>query len=184
MGKRGPHRQPAEIERLHGNPSKGKITSVDFESDETAVEIKRGNDDKDERNGSNAKDVKPPAHLDKVAKKEWKRLAPKLQSKKLVTEADIAAFGAYCSAYSAWVTAEKALQVRLSENGNEITFETSKGYIMQIPEVGIANSARKHVVELAREFGLTPSARNGLAVIESENNENSVMEFIKRKNRA
>ena len=79
-----------------------------------------------------------------------------------------------------WYNAEKDLKAKLSENGGSLTFETEKGYQQQIPEVGIVNQARLNLVKLAREFGLTPSARAGISMADSEE-PSSIMEFIKSK---
>lgn len=50
-----------------------------------------------------------PSHLDKMAKKEWKRFAPILHRLGLLTEVDGPAFAAYCQQYSLWVTIQKEL---------------------------------------------------------------------------
>lgn len=161
MGQRGPAKKPAELERLHGNPGKRRIIdNIKFEKQNEVP--------------------KPPTYLDKLAKKEWNRLAPKVHKAGLLTDGDMAAFAGYCMAYSLWVQAEKQLQIRLS-NDNSFTFTTDKGYEQQIPEVGIVNNARKNMISVAREFGLTPSARSGIKATETEEKENSIMEFIKYK---
>lgn len=158
MGMRGPSAKPTRLKVIQGNPGKRKLNDdVEFS---TSEEI-----------------PKPLIHLDKVAKKEWKRLAPVVFNTGLLTDGDLAAFGAYCAAFSHWYHSEKNLQAVMSENGGVLTFETDKGYQQQIPEVGIANQARLNMVKLAREFGLTPSARAGIPAVE-KNEETSIMEFI------
>ena len=75
MGSRGPTKKPPELEALHGNPGHRKITKkIQFEKLEDVP--------------------KPPAFLDSVAKKEWKRLAPKVYSLGILTDADMAVFAA------------------------------------------------------------------------------------------
>ena len=71
------------------------------------------------------------------AKKEWERLCVKLSEIGVLTEIDMAAFAAYCQ-----------------------SFETDKGYQQQTPWVGIANTNQKLMMQVASEFGLTPSARS------------------------
>ena len=159
MGARGPNKKPTNLKIIQGNPGRKPLNNdVKFDTDENIP--------------------KPLVHLDREAKKEWKRLAPILHNAGMLTEGDLAAFGAYCSAYSSWRTAEKRLQAKLSENGGDITFETDKGYQQQIPEIGIVNQARQIMIKMAREFGLTPSARAGIPAPEHEDKA-SIMEFIK-----
>lgn len=161
MGARGPTKKPTELKIIQGNPGRKPLNNdVKFETDKEVP--------------------KALAHLDTVAKKEWKRLAPMIYDKGMLTKADLAAFGAYCAAYSMWYNAEKDLKAKLSENGGSLTFETEKGYQQQIPEVGIVNQARLNLVKLAREFGLTPSARAGISMTDSED-ASSIMEFIKNR---
>lgn len=160
MGKRGPAKKPTELKIIQGNPGKHKLNNdVKYEAENEIP--------------------KPLVHLDRVAKAEWKRLAPIVFKAKMLTKADIAAFGAYCAAYSAWYFSERALRAKLSENGGMITYETDKGYQQQIPEISVANTARLNMVKLAREFGLTPSARAGIDIKPPEEQENSIMEFIR-----
>lgn len=166
MGARGPSKKPAELEALHGNPGHRKTEKqIKFQKSPAVPS--------------------PPAFLDKIAKKEWKRLAPVVYNAGLLTEADIAAFAAYCNSYSQWVIADKAIQARKETKDAlpTLTFETEKGYNMQIPEIGIANSAKKQMLTFAKEFGLTPSSRAGLASpAETEDKKASIMEFISKKN--
>ncbi len=159
MGARGPAKKPTNLSLIQGNPGKRKLNN-DVLLD-TSSEV-----------------PKPLVHLDTVAKKEWKRLAPVVFKAGLLTDGDLAAFGSYCAAYSSWYMAEKNLQAKLSENNNSMTFETEKGYQQQIPEIGIANQARLNMVKIAREFGLTPSSRAGISTAEKDDS-SSIMEFVK-----
>lgn len=159
MGVRGPAAKPTQLKMIQGNPGKRQLNNdVKFSASDKVPE--------------------PLKHLDKIAKKEWKRLAPVVFKVGLLTEGDLAAFGSYCSAYSTWYHAEKNLQAAMSENGGVMTFVTDKGYQQQIPEVGIVNQARLNMVKIAREFGLTPSSRSGITAAEKDE-ENSIMEFIR-----
>lgn len=165
MGARGPAKKPAELEELHGNPGHRPTTKkIQFEKPKETP--------------------KPPGFLDSVAKKEWKRLAPKVYSLGILTDADVATFAAYCESYSQWVGAVKAIQTHKPDKKlpASLTFETDKGYQQQIPEIGIANNAKKQMLAFAREFGLTPSSRlDNVTVTNSEDKETSIMDFIQKK---
>lgn len=165
MGARGPTKKPAELEQLHGNPGHRPTTKkMQFEHPDEVP--------------------KPPAFLDNVAKKEWKRLAPKVYAVGILTDADVAAFAAYCESYSQWVAAVKAIQARKADKKSPapLTFETDKGYQQQVPEIGIANNAKKQMLAFAREFGLTPSSRlDDTTAASTEDSDTSIMDFIKKK---
>lgn len=165
MGSRGPTKKPPELEALHGNPGHRKITKkIQFEKPEDVP--------------------KPPVFLDGVAKKEWKRLAPKVYKLGILTDADVAVFAAYCDSYSQWVAATKAIQACKPDKNAPapLTFETDKGYRQQVPEIGIANNAKKQMLAYAREFGLTPSSRlDDTTAINTEDDEMSLMDFISKK---
>lgn len=166
MGARGPAKKPAELEMLHGNPGHRRINKkIQFEQKEMP---------------------KPPAWLDGVAKKEWKRLAPKLFNVGILTDADVAAFAAYCESYSQYIAACKAIQASAPDKRTppKLTFSTDTGFRQQVPEIGIANNAKKQMLLFAREFGLTPSSRlDDSNAAETENSETSIMDFIKNKPR-
>lgn len=51
-----------------------------------------------------------PAHLDRVARNEWRRLATPMFEAGVLTLADRAALAAYCQAYARWVEAEEKLK--------------------------------------------------------------------------
>ncbi|AHM56400.1 phage terminase, small subunit, P27 family [Peptoclostridium acidaminophilum DSM 3953] len=154
MGKRGPAPKPTNLKVLQGNPGKRQLNES-----EPVFPI-----------GSEVPN--PPAHLSRYAKKEWKRIAPLLHKNGLLTEADIAALGAYCQAYNRWVEAEKLIRTY------GYTDETDKGNIIQRPEVGIANKAMEQMVKYGKEFGLTPSARSNLHIEKPEETEDPFMKFI------
>lgn len=162
MGVRGPARKPAVLEQLHGNPGKRERKIIEILPP--------------------PEEPKPPAWLGKQAKKEWKRLCPIVFQAKVLTDADLAAFAAYCSSYEIWVEAEKKIQAtRDGVNAPLVlNYEDEKGIRRPIPEVAIAENAKKQMLVFAREFGLTPSSRSNVTAAESEEKESSIMEFIRK----
>lgn len=101
---------------------------------------------------------KCPGHLSKEAQKEWKRIAPMLDSSGVLTDADTIPLGNLCEAYA---TLKKA-QEQLDKTG--LLVKAPSGYIMQSPLVSIVNSSMEMVNKLCREFGMTPSSRTRLEV--------------------
>lgn len=162
MGKRGPAKKPGVLEELHGNP--GKRSSGAALTYDVPEEM-----------------PKHPAWLGKTAKKEWKRLAPIIFEAKVLTDADITAFAAYCASYEQWVTAEKSIQATKPDAASPpvLVYEDEKGNKKPIPEIAVANEAKKQMLTFAREFGLTPASRSNVSAVESEEAETSIMDFIR-----
>ncbi len=126
--------KPSNVHKLHGNPGRRK---------------RNPNEPKPE-----VVIPKPPKHLLKVARKEWKRVAPELEALGLISSIDRNALAAYCQAYARWVGAEEKLALY-----GEIV-KSPSGYPMQSPYLGIANTALKFMRDFATEFGMTPSSRS------------------------
>lgn len=157
MGKRGPAKTPSNLVQLRGNPGHRPITTNEpkFDQPEAVPE--------------------PPAFLDRYAKAEWKRIAPVLHKVGLLTAPDIMPLAAYCANYSMFVQAEKGKRTRgklVLDFGN---------YECQIPEIGIATTAMKNMVAIAKEFGMTPSSRTSVHIDKPEDTKDPLLEFIRRK---
>lgn len=94
-----------------------------------------------------------PTFLSDYAREEWSLLAPGLHRDGRLSMADRGAFAAYCDAMGLWRRCKE-------ETANEgLTITTKQGNVIQNPKIGIANAARRDLVRIAAEFGLTPSAR-------------------------
>lgn len=109
---------------------------------------------------------KPPDFLDAYAKEEWARVSPELYATGMLTVADTSILAGYCMAYSRWRYAEEQIQIeaRTSDKTSHrgMLVKTLAGNVIQNPLVGVANAARKDMVRIAAEFGMTPSSRAGL----------------------
>ena len=124
----------------------------------TAMKIIRGTFRKDR---GNAAEPQPeasipacPSHLNKEAKKEWRRLAGELYVLGLLSRIDRAALAGYCQAYGRWVMAEE----HLTQEG--LTTKAQSGYEQPSPWLSIANKSLEQVRVLGAEFGLTPVSRS------------------------
>lgn len=111
------------------------------------------------------------------AKAEWKRVVPELNRLGLLTCVDRAALIGYCQSWARYVEAEKFLK------DNATTFETDKGYIQQVPQVGIAQKYLKLCYTFMTEFGLTPSARGRMSLPSGED-EDPMEKLFKAKKKA
>ncbi len=90
---------------------------------------------------------KAPDFLSKEALAEWNRIAPDLHKVGLLTDLDIAAFAAYCQLYARFAEASKEIDATDDE---EVKKNLSS----------IAHKAFTGCLQIAKEFGLTPSSRS------------------------
>ena len=129
-----------------------------------------------------------PKHLNKEARKEWRRAGKILQAIGLLTEIDRMIFAAYCEAYSRWIEATLKVQ--------EMGMVYAKG-AMQDPDTGkmiggeprlnpyirIAREAFDQMIRAGTQIGLSPSSRASLK-IEKPKPKSKADEFRARKNSA
>lgn len=113
---------------------------------------------------------KPPSHLNKWAKKMWKRLAEKIIDAKILTALDLEEFEICCAAYGEYRAAYEAVYRRIEdpETGRRRrqTFqEYMEGRNSQtMPEYISMKSAWSAFKSYAAEFGLSPVARNRIDI--------------------
>ena len=157
MATRGRKPKPTAIKLLEGNPGKRPLNEYE------PVPPKS--------------EIKCPAWLEPEAKKEWKRLAPALESMGILTPVDISAFAGYCQAYARWKEAEEFI----SKHGS--IFQTPSGYVQQVPQVSIAQQNLKIMQSFCSEFGLTPATRSRIITNNGESTDSGddVMEQLLRK---
>jgi P27 family predicted phage terminase small subunit len=101
-----------------------------------------------------------PTHLGKVAKAEWRRIAPELIALGLLTKVDRAALAAYCSAWAQWVEAETSVQ----KFGAVFRLKNDPDKPVKNPNVTIANAALDQMRKFLTEFGMTPASRSRIQV--------------------
>src|SRR5262249_28664002 len=131
MGLRGPAPKPTAMKISEGNPGKRRIGTDEPEFEATIPPI--------------------PSHLDKEAKREWRRIAPILLRSQVLTEADYMALANLCQA---WATL-KRLQTLLNE-APSLLVKTPAGYVQQTPVFSMIGKQMALVNRLCQEFGLTP----------------------------
>ena len=139
MGKRGPAPKPTALKRLQGNPGKRALNVSEPRPTATMPRC--------------------PTHLQGEARAEWRRVARGLHDAGLLTQIDRAALAVYCQAWGRWVKAE----AQVARHGEVV--KTAAGNVMQNPYLSIANRAMKQMREMARELGMTPSARSQIKVV-------------------
>lgn len=138
MGRRGPAPKPTALKRLQGNPGKRALNDSEPRPATTMPRC--------------------PSHLTGEAKAEWRRVARVLHESGLLTQVDRAALAIYCQAWARWVKAE----AQVARHGEVV--KSAAGNVMQNPYLSIANRAMKQMQSMARELGMTPSARSQIRV--------------------
>ena len=102
-------------------------------------------------------DLNPPDWLSAVGCLKWEELVRYLGTVPgLLAEADREAMGMYCEAWEDFVAAREIVE----RDGPMVMSE--KGGMYQHPAVGMKNKALERMRLLAREFGMTPSARTSI----------------------
>lgn len=126
--------KPTPLKKLEGNPGKRKLN------------------EKEPEPGNGMPTC--PKWLLPDAKREWRRLARKMNQMGVLTVVDRAAFAAYCQSYARWKEAQDQL------NSEGATYETENGMRRPSPWVAICNTEQRLMMQAAGEFGLTPSSRS------------------------
>ena len=141
MATRGRKPTPTAIKELEGNPGKRPLNKNEPKPTKKAPPC--------------------PKWLEPEAKKEWRRLAKKMEQLGVLTEVDMAAFAGYCQAYARWKEAEEFI----TQHGSIL--RTKSGYVQPVPQVSIAQTYLKIMNRFAEQFGLTPAARSRIIAEDS-----------------
>ena len=103
---------------------------------------------------------KVPPHLNREAKKEWKRIVPELEQAGLLTKVDGSALAAYCDCFSTWAQASR----KIKKGGLTVTGDN--GIPVVSPYLKISNAALDRMRQFLVEFGMTPSSRSKVKAAE------------------
>lgn len=153
MATRGRKPKPTALKLLEGNPGKRQLNM-------------------NEPRFAQKMPPECPDWLEEEAQAEWNRLSETLFEMGILTDLDVAPFAAYCQAYARWREAEEFI----SKHGSIV--KTKTGYWQQVPQVSIAHSNQKIMMQAAAEFGLTPSARSRIIAGNAKKEDVDEMEFL------
>jgi P27 family predicted phage terminase small subunit len=123
---------------------------------------------------------RPPKHLKKHAKEEWKRMSKILYNNGLLTQLDYPEFEIYCQAWAILKEAEALMKKSLismkTSDGTSIKtgliMVTKNGNVINSPFLNIANKARRDCHMFLSEFGMTPSSRTKTKDVNSQKKQN------------
>ena len=159
MGKRGPRPQPSELQKRLGT----------YRPDRRAGEA------------TSARCVPPrPSWMGPAAKKCWTKISPWLNKAGLLTRLDQVSLALLCEALADFLAARDIVDCEAEKGGVRFITTTDKGNVIQHPVVGVMNKAHERLVKLLREFGMTPSARAGIAIANKEAEADPMTELFQR----
>jgi P27 family predicted phage terminase small subunit len=99
-----------------------------------------------------------PAWLSPGAKEVWETYAPMLDDVAAIKVADGLVFGVLCETAASYAAAVQGVWQQ-----GEVLFNPKTGCAHKNPLVGVAEAARRDLLKLAAQFGLTPVSEVSLA---------------------
>ncbi|XRJ10979.1 phage terminase small subunit P27 family [Bacillus subtilis] len=149
----------ATLQLIQGNPNKKNTEELAARAEhEKKMKMRSDN-------------IKPPTWLDKVGKKEFKRVAALLTEVEIITEADISMLAAYCNAYSQYVSISKIIEedgIMVHTEGKDEDGKPIKLVGEEHPLLKRQKNYFDQMKSAANDFGLTPSARAKLAITRTQ----------------
>ncbi|MEC1488889.1 phage terminase small subunit P27 family [Bacillus subtilis] len=149
----------ATLQLIQGNPNKKNTEELAARAEhEKKMKMRSDN-------------IKPPTWLDKVGKKEFKRVAVLLAEVEIITEADISMLAAYCNAYSQYVSISKIIEedgIMVHTEGKDEDGNPIKLVGEEHPLLKRQKNYFDQMKSAANDFGLTPSARAKLAITRTQ----------------
>lgn len=151
MARSGPPPKPTALRLVQGNPSRRPLPK------------------NEPRPSASAPDV--PEFLDEYGREEWNRVAPQLLRLGCLSEIDGGALAVYCQAFSRWRHIEDVLRKLAEQQPNlrGLTSRNAAGGLVVNPLVRMANQQMMTVLRAAAEFGMTPSARTRIQLLQEHN---------------
>ena len=140
--------KPAKLHLLHGNKHKVKDTTPILDSQIPEM----------------------PDFLSAEAIEEWNAITPELNAIGLLATIDKAGLAAYCQAYGRWRKMETMLNktgviYKKKVKNNKTGRMVATGELLTNPLLWIANRAMEQMRQFLTEFGMTPSSRSRVAVM-------------------
>lgn len=163
MGRRGPRPTPDTLKAARGNPGKKRLASA------AASKTRRP------AKATKTSAIEPPRWLVGEGLAEWRRLVSLLEELGILHQVDQAILAACCDAWARYMAARG----RLKKVGPLVKPDNAAPYTH--PLVTQLRDARADWLKMAREVGLTPSARTVLNIEMGDRAEGGLAEFLKRR---
>jgi P27 family predicted phage terminase small subunit len=120
-------------------------------------------------------DMTPPAGLTGLALEKWDEMTKLFAAMGVLTQADRHAVQRYCLMWEQWHN----LEAHCREHGS--TQITSTGYSQVTAEATLVKSLRKELLEIERQFGMTPAARSSMKVTGASAPQNPLAAFAESR---
>lgn len=147
---KGPRPLPIAIHRMNGNPSKKNLGKMEAETPKARVSVPT-----------------PPATLDAVAKKEWKRITGELLKMGIIAQCDEEILETYCVEYSIKRSVMMIIKNRhlIPDIADKDEREDAEHELKRA--LAVFRKVETVMFRLYGELGLSPSARSRIRVIDS-----------------
>lgn len=142
---------PTKIKEARGNPGHRPLNKL--EPDPSLVDLST-----------------PSEFLGAHGKQEWLRVVASLPDG-VVTGVDVGLLEAYCDAYDQWRSSMVLARVHP-------VVETPNGALQTSPYVSIARNARRDMLRLGAELGITPSSRSRVQIKQAEATDDEAAQII------
>jgi|688.fasta_scaffold313129_1 P27 family predicted phage terminase small subunit len=120
-------------------------------------------------------DMTPPLGLEGLALEKWNEMTALFSAMGVFTQADRHTLQRYCLMWEQWFGFEKHCR----ENGS--TQLTQTGYSQVTAEATLARALRKELLEIERQFGMTPAARSSMKVSGAPATQNPLAAFAQSR---
>src|SRR5690606_3042075 len=120
----------------------------------------------------------PPDHLEEAARVKFSEMAQMLARHGVMTELDASALARYVVIWRRWLEAEAEVKRR----GPVV--KTSNDNIIQNPFLAVANKCLAQMAQIESEFGLTPSSRSRIRMVEPAETSDPFEDFLSRGRKA
>ena len=170
MGKRGPPPQPSILKYIRGNPSKESLPT-----DEPTPDLLE--------EGFDAPDY---VREDSLALRKWNEAVTVLRRMRVMTEADVETLARYCDVWAHWMRMrEKCRQVgreimHFEPDPNRTDGKLRIRWAQPAPWAVDEKAARKDLLQMEREFGMTPSSRSQVS-IHSNAQDDPLAAFVRKR---
>ncbi len=160
----GRPRKPTQLHVLNGNPS--KISNLEEKYEREPKPDAYTPDDI----------PPPPARFSEVGRECWIETATFLSRLRLITVADIRQLELYCTAYEKYRACEDLINTAQTQFYKPYAGNNA---VLELPHGSTMRAYMKTMIEIAREFGMTPAARGRMVLPEDKDAEDEMERLLR-----